>query len=157
MSRKEKVAISLEERIGIEGMIKDGLTLRGIANVLGRCPKTISREVSQNGGRSNYEAEKAHKLANAWRALRPPLSQPITPEQEEIAKAGMAKGLPKHAIREAMGIGMKKAVKFFREEYPDYKGIYAKGPPIVEKRVTALEMQIEIILDQIRRLNVRDK
>jgi Helix-turn-helix domain len=156
MKNHSQIAIDLEERHTIERMLKEKHKISDISAHLGRHYKTISREVASCGGRLFYDAEKSHKMRMKKQILKPPLSIPFTPGQLEIAKKGMKEGLPKHAIREMLGITMKRCVKFFKEHFPDYKGVYGKGMPEMNKRITALEMQIEIITEQLRKLNDRN-
>jgi IS30 family transposase len=63
-------ALSLEEREEISRGISHGHSLRFIANVLGRSPSTVSREVHKNGGRKRYRALIAD--TSAWRRGRRP-------------------------------------------------------------------------------------
>ena len=63
-------SISVFEREDISRGLAAGLSIRSIASGLGRAPSTISREISINGGRSDYRATEANK--NAWdKAQRP--------------------------------------------------------------------------------------
>jgi len=64
--------LSAEERENISRGIASGTSIRGIAELLGRSPSTISREINRNGGVKKYRAAKAEKMA--WsRAKRPKL------------------------------------------------------------------------------------
>lgn len=71
VSRKRHCrSLSLAEREEISRGIVAGLSVRAIAINLERAPSTVSREISRNGGCSQYRAAKADQ--NAWnRALRP--------------------------------------------------------------------------------------
>lgn len=63
-------ALSLDEREEVSRGLAANKSLRMIAELLGRSPSTISREVSKNGGRRRYRATEAD--AAAWkRAKRP--------------------------------------------------------------------------------------
>jgi IS30 family transposase len=62
--------LSLREREEIRVGLERGETFTGIAGTIGRAVSTISREVAANGGRTGYQAWKAH-LAAAERARRP--------------------------------------------------------------------------------------
>ncbi len=64
------MALTLAEREEISRALVNGQSIRSIAALLGRAPSTISREISRNGGRSDYRANEADGAA--WdRALRP--------------------------------------------------------------------------------------
>jgi IS30 family transposase len=62
--------LSLSERETISRGIASKLSMRAIAEQLGRSPSTVSREIQRNGGYAAYRAHKAEKAA--WdRACRP--------------------------------------------------------------------------------------
>jgi IS30 family transposase len=68
-TRSERT-LSLDEREEISRGLAEGLSLRAIADVLGRAPSTVSREVAHNGGATKYRATTADR--GAWdRACRP--------------------------------------------------------------------------------------
>ena len=62
-NRNKQKHLRKEERFCIEKMLQAGDTLTKIAETLHRGLSTISEEVSANGGRAKYCAEKAHKRA----------------------------------------------------------------------------------------------
>lgn len=60
--------LTLEDRCTIEGLLRSGWSVRGIAKELKRSAGTISRELSRNSeGRKSYRAAKAHKRAQGRR------------------------------------------------------------------------------------------
>ncbi len=68
--RRSSGRLSLSEREEISRGLAAGLSLRVIADRLGRAPSTISREVAVNGGRAGYRAHLSDR--HAWvRATRP--------------------------------------------------------------------------------------
>jgi len=70
--RRSRLALTLTEREEISRGIACDLSLRTIANELGRSPSTISREIKRNGSYDNYRAAQADQTA--WdRAHRPKL------------------------------------------------------------------------------------
>lgn len=66
--------LSLDERVEIRVKLEAGWSFRKIAELLGRAPTTISREVKANGGRSAYAPMTAHRRAYA-EARRPKLTK----------------------------------------------------------------------------------
>ena len=58
--KNKKKHLSKVERFCLEKMLKVGDSLSHIGRTLGRGLSTISEEVSANGGRNKYSAEKAH-------------------------------------------------------------------------------------------------
>ena len=68
--RRAAAALRLEEREEISRGIAAGYSIRHIAEILGRAPSTVSREVRRNGGCAAYRASEAD--TRAWeRAQRP--------------------------------------------------------------------------------------
>jgi IS30 family transposase len=57
--------LTLTEREEISRWLGQGATFRAIAEVLGRAPSTISREVNANGGQVHYRAWRAERRAEA--------------------------------------------------------------------------------------------
>jgi len=60
---RARLALTLSEREEISRGIACELSLRTIANELGRSPSTISREVNRNGGLKEYRASEADQAA----------------------------------------------------------------------------------------------
>jgi DNA-binding CsgD family transcriptional regulator len=68
--KRSPLALTLAEREVISRGLARQLSLRTIADQLGRSPSTVSREISRNGGCASYRANIAEDAA--WqRALRP--------------------------------------------------------------------------------------
>jgi transposase, IS30 family len=68
--RRSQRSLTLAEREEISRGVVAGHSMRAIASELGRAPSTVSREVSRNGGRRPYRANRADEAA--WeRAHRP--------------------------------------------------------------------------------------
>lgn len=68
--RRARITLTLLEREEISRGIVCDLSVRAIANHLGRSPSTISREINRNGGLKRYRASQADQAA--WdRAHRP--------------------------------------------------------------------------------------
>ena len=68
--KRSQRALALAEREEISRGVVAGQSLRSIAASLGRAASTVSREISRNGGRRHYRANKAEQAA--WdRAHRP--------------------------------------------------------------------------------------
>ena len=67
---RSKLALSLAERETISRGLARRLSIRSIAEQLGRSPSTVSREIDRNDGRSCYRAHRADKAA--WERARRP-------------------------------------------------------------------------------------
>ena len=67
---RSSLTLTLSEREEISRGVVAGQSIRSIADSLRRAPSTVSREISRNGGRRRYRANKADQAA--WdRAHRP--------------------------------------------------------------------------------------
>ena len=67
---RSRLTLTLSERETISRGLACRLSIRGIAEQLGRAPSTISREINRNGGYDKYRAAQADETA--WeRAKRP--------------------------------------------------------------------------------------
>ena len=68
--RRSRLSLTLAEREEISRGVVAAQSIRSIADSLGRAPSTVSREISRNGGRRRYRANKADQAA--WnRSHRP--------------------------------------------------------------------------------------
>jgi IS30 family transposase len=61
--------LTLKRRFKLEAWIEIGLTQEEMARRLGVVSSTVSRELSQAGGRGNYDAKKAHSLSKKRRKV----------------------------------------------------------------------------------------
>jgi len=61
--QRSRLALSLAEREEISRSLAAGHPIRRIAQLLGRAPSTISREISRNGGQTSYRANCADDAA----------------------------------------------------------------------------------------------
>ena len=61
--KNKKPHITYEERVKIEGFLKDGYSYKEIANNLDRGKTTIGDEICRNGGKENYSAKRADTRA----------------------------------------------------------------------------------------------
>lgn len=68
--RRRAGALSLTEREEIAMALSRGLSMRLIANSLGRAPSTVCREVQRNGGPHAYRPTRADE--RAWSVARRP-------------------------------------------------------------------------------------
>ncbi len=105
---RTRLALTLCEREEISRGIACDLSLRTIANELGRSPSTISREVNRNGGLKAYRASEADKAT--WdRAHRP---KPCKLAQHPMLKRIVASKLK-------MNWSPKQIDGWLKRQYPD--------------------------------------
>ncbi|MFA9432643.1 IS30 family transposase [Egicoccus sp. AB-alg2] len=79
--------LTLEDREEISRGLAAGDSLRRIADRLGRCPSTISREVEANGGRRRYRAAAADRAAIRRRRRPKPCKLAATPQLAKLVEA----------------------------------------------------------------------
>jgi len=72
--RRHPRHLSFTEREEVSRGVAAGESLRSIAGRLGRAPSTVCREVTRNGGRHRYRAQRADRAA-LRRARRPKMSK----------------------------------------------------------------------------------
>ncbi len=60
---RSRLALTLSEREEISRGVVAGQSIRSIADLIGRAPSTVSRELNRNGGRQDYRANKADQTA----------------------------------------------------------------------------------------------
>lgn len=72
MEKKKYAHLSFEERFVIETLFRASVAIRSIAELLGRSPNTVSREIRENRVRGVYDAARAHHKAyvKRWRSKR---------------------------------------------------------------------------------------
>lgn len=70
--QRSRLALTLDEREEISRGIASGLSMRKIAEEIGRSPSTVYREIERNGGRERYRASDAD--VKAWRKAERPKS-----------------------------------------------------------------------------------
>ena len=56
--------LSYKERVEIQLLSKEGYSLRRIANILGRSPSSISREMIRNRGQKGYRPSQANRICH---------------------------------------------------------------------------------------------
>ena len=98
------------ERYQIQSFLKAGYTNQKIAEVLGRHPSTIGRELSRNTGLRGYRPQQAQRLAEerkqnhkhvhitklTWKNVETLLKEEWSPEQisEWLSRAGLQSASP---------------------------------------------------------------
>ena len=79
--------LSQDERIEIADLRRAGLSIRQIADKIGRAPSTVSRELRRNGRRDGtYRPFEAHRWAVMRRARRHPRRVETNPELGEAVR-----------------------------------------------------------------------
>jgi Helix-turn-helix domain len=151
------------ERQIIERMLKEGHNFAEIGRFLGRTRGSIKQEIFRAGGKNNYNAEQAEaaairRMENMCSKLRVLGTKKISDEQKEIMKRGIDENWSLNKIRVSAGVGRSALDRFVKENHilrPT--GEMLGNTRMLYERIKMLEMQLEIIIDQIKELtNVRN-
>jgi IS30 family transposase len=113
--------LSLQEREEISRGLAAGLSVRSIAEGLGRAPSTICREVNANGGRFKYRALLADRAAQR-RALRP--------KQVKLARCRRLRRMVERKLEERWSPQQISA--WLALEYPDRPEMYVSHETIYQ-------------------------
>ena len=131
--------LTVEKRIIIWTLRKEGRSLRHIAGGLGCAPSTVSRELARNRGPKGYRAKKAQARAD-WRARRKAAARrKLTPEMWDLVKARMSEGWTPEQIAGRCGrdgVPMVCRETIYKEYYRRRK-LAGKGgglPPLAMRR-----------------------
>jgi len=82
--------LTCDQRDRIAQLRFQGASQQEIAQAIGRCPATISRELHRNSTRGAYHAAAAQQMAERRRAERPLVRKMDRPEINERVRAGLA-------------------------------------------------------------------
>jgi IS30 family transposase len=142
--------MGLPERQEIEELLKSGVNAHRIAITLQRSHTCILREV-RRCPEGEYNALIAHEeYRNSWRDGRKTgRNQPISKEKEDLIHQCMNQGISKSLIRHKISTSQQKLDEWFETNAPDYCGDTFQS---IEKRITNLELQFEILIDQLKEL-----
>jgi IS30 family transposase len=146
---KHKGPICFTERLKIEENLKANLTLTEISKKIGRAMSTLYAEIMRGGGYKNYSAAKAHEIFKKSldkRSLRG--SWDCDLQTLEVIKKLLEEGKSCAFIACEIDVDRRTLLKYLRRT-----GLL--GEPL-EERLEALEMQVEIILEQLEKMNVRN-
>jgi IS30 family transposase len=99
--------LSLGEREEISRGLAERCSIRGIAGRLGRCPSTISREVTRNGGVRRYRAARAEE--RAWVRGR-------RPKRAKLAVHGELRAVVEDRLR--LRWSAQQIARWLRTEFP---------------------------------------
>jgi IS30 family transposase len=142
--------LSLEDRIQIESLLKQGRKYGNIAVILDRSHSCIKQEVKRNCGRENYNANEAHNAAmERKKAKIKKIQKGITEKQLDTIKKGISENLSQNKIRELCGLSHWKISQYFKENKIHY---VPRNYTAFEERISALEEQINLIFELVKEL-----
>lgn len=151
MDRPSKF-ITFEERQKIEELLKKNLSTRKIAKVLGRSKYCIGYELKRMGGLPNYNAISAQENAQSnLKSRGQKLKKCWSEEIEKIIMFEIANRKNLTDIALELRINRSTLMRWLKERNIDYAKCVDRSS--YEQRISSLEMQVEIILEQLEKLN----
>lgn len=147
------IFLSFEERQKIEKLLYHGFSFSKIAKSIGRSKHCIQNEMIMNGGREVYDAKIAQESSEQRRLLKEKsaskksenIQAEILPQVQELHN----KGFGFWEIRKTLKIGVISLMGTFRRMNVPIPHTFSMIEKL-EDKVSALEQQIEIILDMIK-------
>lgn len=173
MPKEHGERLSLEERRIIEKMVSEQHNFSSIARTLDRAVTTISHEIKSQGGLTSYSAEKAHKARQSMGAKGFPRATELDIFERKIieqmlqnncthnaianvlkrSQAALSREIKKNGGRSGYNAETAQARADSRRGKADKKRYNLKTVEAsLLSRVGILEMQLEIILDQLKEL-----
>jgi predicted DNA-binding protein YlxM (UPF0122 family) len=145
--------LTIEERKRIALLVSRNVSIREIARIINRSKSCVVQELKRYKETKIYDPVVAHQEAQNRKAHRfDNLMTPYTPEQIRIIEKCVENNLSMSKIKEIIGTSYDKLKKYFIKNNPDYIFPVSKR---LEDRISALEMQMEIIVDQLKEINER--
>lgn len=150
MAGKGATELSLEDRVQIEKFLRLGYKIGGIAQILGRSPSGIKKEIERNGHKSEYSAQKAHEAAiqrkNAGNRSK---QKSLTDQEVQQIMHLINERKSIHSIVDETGISRHRLVGFMKSKQLKSIPMHYTG---FNMRIEALEAQMEIALEKIKEL-----
>lgn len=146
--------LTLEERKRIALLVSRNVSIREIARIINRSKSCVVQELKRYKKTKIYDPVVAHQEAQNKKAHRfDNLMIPYTPEQIQIIEKCVENNFSMSKIKEMVGTSYDKLKKYFLKNNPDYIFPVSQG---LAERISAIEMQIEIIVDQLKEINERN-
>ena len=153
--------MSLEERQTIEKLIGVGLSFYHIGLQLKRSSWAIINEVKRNGGRYCYRATIAHERSLARRQeKRAKQRKALSERARAIVEEGLAGGWSYSEIRKKARIEWQRLMRYINVDRQialfdsplarQDKTDLTHDLPSQEDRISALEMQVDILVETIK-------
>jgi IS30 family transposase len=170
MAKGHGSRLTLGERQIIDDMLRGCYTVTEISKAIDRTLSTISREINLNGGKSAYNASKAHERAIEMHKMGCARSNRYNLEDRKIIEQMLKNGCTHNAIAVFLGRAQPALSREIKknggneaynaeEAQKRMESLLVQTPkekktlPQVNRRIDILEMQIEILMDKIKELS----
>lgn len=142
-----------EERVQIEDLLARKFTVNRIASILRRSYCCIKQEVQKNGGKDNYTASAAQAaFVSRVTATVSQSYKHFSEEQLKIIEQGIEEEWSKSQIAKKAGVSSSTISAYFHRNHTPYKPRHITA---LYQRVKLLETQMEILINETRRINER--
>ncbi len=153
MAGKGSHEVNVDERKIIEKCLSEKMKTGKIADILSRSHSCIKQEIKKNGGRAKYSADRSqHEYELRQEAKKIKIRKELTEEQENILLKGIEEEWSVNRISLAIDINHTTVAAIIRR-----RGISLKKKNYTHfvERLSALEYQIDIILETLEEMKKR--
>ncbi len=154
--------LTFEERQAIERLNNQHINQTCIARILKRATVTIHHELHRLGETKDYTAEGAHdhylkSIEKGYKKIGKSSFVNMSSDIKNKLIDLKSKGLPIREIAAAVGLSKSTAVKYIRLiEKEGVNPTQDSDSFCFSERISAIEMQIEIIIEKLRKLDARN-
>lgn len=139
--------LTLQERMQIESMEKEGFSLQEIANKLSRGRTTIRLEFKRCA-KLKYSALEAQKdFEQVWAQRASRLTRRFSDKDLKLIEEGMSLQKTRNTIRKELKCSFFRMEKWFEENAPTYRGGEVRS---LDRRISNIEQQLEIVIDILK-------
>jgi transposase, IS30 family len=123
--------LSQDERIEIADLRLAGLSVRQIAERLGRAPSTVSRELRRNATASGYRPFEAHRRATARRARHHPRRIETSPDLLQLVSELLAQRWSPQQVSRQLRLRFPVQPAMWLCHESIYQAVYQPGSPLM--------------------------
>lgn len=137
MRQRAQLRLSVREREEISRGLVAGLSLRAIAQTIGRAPSTVSRDVSALGGRDAYRVWRAEERADVQAQRPKPRKLAVAGPLRDAVEAGLARSWSPQQIaaRLTKDFPVHSTMRVSHETI--YKSLFVQAGGALRKELTA--------------------
>lgn len=142
--------LSLEEKLQIEKLLKDGLSCCKIARILGKGKNSIIVEVRRNGGKEEYTAERSEKRAGEYKDKRKFNGRVFTESEKTAFLQFIKEDRGNQYIRKELKLSYIALFSIYKQCNMKAPSLYAMLGELSDK-IYALEEQIKILFEMVEK------
>lgn len=153
---KRKILLTFEERKRIEQCLRDGHSLHKTSRILGRSVSIIYRETMRCGGKERYSAEKAQEISDTiLRARIEKSRKSYSDDGKKFIIEAIKNRRSPASIAYEMKTNLSTLKRWLTRENISWADCIGHAGNF-DERLANVEMQIDIIFEQLEKLNVRN-